>query len=87
MRKLPIKKSPRHKLLIKAVFDFYGGGLKTRRYKEARQIALYLMGRKRRIKLSEGQMEDVWYIKQCLKDKEYMGDLSQQLHQIPHNSH
>lgn len=71
MRKIPFKKSLRQKLLIQAVFHFYGDGLRKKKYRKAKEVALYLMGRRRGIKLDEEQKEDMWHIKVNLSDKTY----------------
>lgn len=72
MRKLPFKKSPRQELLIQAVFDFYGEGLRKKKYRRAKEMALYLMGRRKGIELDKKQKEDMWYIKGNLSDKTYV---------------
>lgn len=71
MRTLPKNKSENHKLIISAVYDYYGVG-KTKR---ANQVALYIMGRKRGVELSEEEKSDMWAIKENLKDKTYTDQL------------
>lgn len=87
MRKIPFKKSPRQRLLIQAVFDFYGEGLRKKKYRRAKEIALYLMGRRKGIELDEKQKEDIWYIKGNLNDKTYTASPSHKCLKIPQHSH
>ncbi|MFA5652262.1 MAG: hypothetical protein WC933_02765 [Candidatus Paceibacterota bacterium] len=67
MRTLPKNKSEKQKLIIKVVYDYYGGG-STR----ANQVAVYLMGRKKGVNLTEKEMSDLWAIKTNMTDKVYM---------------
>jgi len=68
MRNLPHKKTKRQDLIIRVVFDFYGPGIQKKDEREAKKIALYLMGRRRGISLNEEQMEKVWCIRKNLQD-------------------
>ena len=77
MRNLPYKRTPKQDLIIKAVFDFCGRGMKKSEVGETKAVALYLMGRKKGLTLDEKQMEDVWCIQQNLKDKTYVQNLLQ----------
>lgn len=70
-RQLPTKKTPKHKLIIKAVFDFYGEGISNKEIRQAKEIALHIMRRKRGVILNEEQKENMWCIKQNLGDKIY----------------
>lgn len=73
MRRLPVNKSPKHTLIIRAVYDYFGVGIdKTR----ANQIAIYLMGRKKGVDLTDEEKSDAWSIKQNLVDKFYLEGLS-----------
>ena len=68
MRRLPKNKSDRHKLIITACQDYYGRGQNQKR---ANQIALYLMGRKKGVELTEQEKSDMWAIKTNLEDETY----------------
>jgi hypothetical protein len=75
-RLFPRKLSETHKLLIWSVFDYYGTGLTKREIPNVRNVALYLMKRKKGLpKLTEEQMSDLWAIKENLKDKLYIKSL------------
>lgn len=71
MRTLPKKKSEKQRLIIVAVYDYFGLGSKVR----ANQIALYVMGRKKGVKLSDEEKSNAWAIKNNLKDKIYIKGL------------
>ncbi len=74
-RLLPTKRSEKQSMIIWATFDYYGKGLKKRDVPKARDIAIYLMGRKRGVKLSEEQVSDMWAIRENLLDKLYCESL------------
>jgi len=77
MRKLPLKMTDAQKLIFWATVDFYGDGLTTKEIPEIRQLAIYLMGRRKGIKLTDQQKDDMWYIRENLKDKVYIESLLQ----------
>lgn len=60
MRTLPKNKSDKQKLIIAAVYDYFGIGSKVR----ANQIAIYIMRRKRGVSLTEEEKSDVWAIRE-----------------------
>jgi hypothetical protein len=68
VRTLPKKKSDKQKLIINAVYDYFG---KSQNEKRAVQIALFIMGRKRGVELTKEELSDVWAIKENLNDKTY----------------
>jgi len=74
MRNLPRKPSPKQELIIKAVEDFCGGGGSSNRNKA--NAALWIMGRKRGIELTEEEKDIVWYVQQNLADDIYPTDLA-----------
>lgn len=71
MRTLPKNKSQKQKLIIAAVYDYFGVGSKVR----ANQIAIWLMGRRRGVNLTEEEKSDVWAIKENLKDETHVKGL------------
>ena len=71
MRTLPKKKSDKQKLIITAVYDYFGVGSKVR----ANQIAIYMMGRRRGVNLTGEEKSDVCAIKDNLKDEIYIKGL------------
>lgn len=71
MRGLPKNKSYKQKLIIAAARDYFGVGNKVR----ANQIALFIMGRKRGVNLTEEEKSDVWGIKDALNDETYIRGL------------
>jgi len=70
-RTLPKNKSDKQKLIIAAVYDYFGIGSKVR----ANQIAIYIMRRKRGVSLTEEEKSDVWAIRENLNDKTYISGL------------
>ena len=71
MRTLPKHKSDKQKLIIAATYDYFGIGSKVR----ANQVALFLMGRKRGVNLTDEEKSDVWAIRENLNDKTYISGL------------
>ena len=71
MRTLPKNKSDKQKLIIAAVYDYFGIGSKVR----ANQVALFLMGRKRGVNLTDEEKSDVWAIRENLNDTIYVKGL------------
>lgn len=69
-RVFPRKLSPQRNLIIKATYDFYGDSL-PKISPKIKEVALFIMGRKRNIQLDEEQQNALWYIKQNLQDKTY----------------
>ena len=87
MRTLPRKKSDKQKLIIAAVYDYFGVGSKVR----ANQIAIYIMGIRREVNLTDEEKSDARAIKENLKDETYikglLGDRETPFHPlIPANS-
>lgn len=68
MRTLPKNKSDKQKLIIEACQDFFGRGNNSVR---ANQIALFLMGRKRGVFLSQEEIRDMSLIRANLDDEIY----------------
>ncbi len=75
MRQLPKKRSEKQNLIISATFDYYGSGLPIKQIPLVRNIALYLMGRKRGVVLSDEQKSELEEIRENLKDKIYCQSL------------
>ncbi|OGZ66577.1 MAG: hypothetical protein A3C58_02640 [Candidatus Staskawiczbacteria bacterium RIFCSPHIGHO2_02_FULL_34_10] len=73
MRRLPVKKSLKQKLIMKAVYDYFGIGIDKVR---ANQIAIFLMGRKKGVNLTDEEKSDAWAIKINLTDKVYLEGLT-----------
>lgn len=71
MKHLPSKKTLKQKIIINACFDYYGTGISGEDTKVAKKIALYLMGRRKGIVLTEEEKSDLLKIKTNLKDKTY----------------
>lgn len=71
MRRLPKKKSDKHRLIIKACHDYFGTVEKVR----ANQIALWIMNRRKGVKLTEEEKSDLWEIQCNLKDETYIKNL------------
>lgn len=72
MRRLPIKKTNKQKIIIEATFDYFGKEMTNEEKKSAKQIALYIMGRKRGVNLTEEEKSDMWAIRENLGDKVYV---------------
>jgi len=72
MRKFPKNKTIKQKLLINVCYDYYGKGMFPNEKVRAGQIALYLMGKRRGIELTNQEKSDMWAIKENLKDKIYL---------------
>ena len=76
MRRLPIKRTKKQKLIIEAVRDYFGEANPEER-KSIVKIALWLMRRKRRLpELTEEEKEAVSVIQANLLDKNYRASLS-----------
>ncbi len=71
MRTLPKNKSDKQKLIIAAVYDYFGVGSKVR----ANQIAIYIMGIRREVNLTDEEKSDARAIKENLKDETYIKGL------------
>ena len=78
MRNLPHKPTFKQKLIIEAVRDYFGEVNKEERQSVAK-IALWLMGRKKGIVLTEEEQEILEMIKVNLADKVYRGELAESL--------
>ena len=72
MRNLPTKRSQEHEIIIKAVQDFWNEDKITRR---VINTALWIMGRKKRLELSDEEKEAVWYVQSNLTDRNYRQSL------------
>ena len=70
MRQLPKNKTPRHKMIIEAVDNYFGDCLPDQR-RLKKDICLWLMKKRKGIKLNEEQENAVWYIKTNLTDQTY----------------
>jgi len=75
MRKIPNKISEQQRITLYATLDFYGDGLPKKERPSVRQLAIYLMGRRKGIKLTDQQKDDMWYIRENIKDKVYTDSL------------
>ena len=65
-RRLPKNRNYKQASIIEAAFDYFGDGMTEEERKGAGQIALFLMGRKRGVNLTEEQKSAAWAIKQNL---------------------
>lgn len=72
MRRLPNNKSPKQQIIISACFDYFGKDINLEEKKSAKKIALWMMGRKKGISLSEQENSDLWAIKANLADETYV---------------
>ena len=70
MRYLPRNKTPRQKLIIEAIEDYFGDCLPAQK-KLKKDISFWLMKKRKGIKLNEEQENAVWYIKTNLTDQTY----------------
>ena len=71
MRGLPKNKSYKQKLIIATVYDYFGIGSKVR----ANQIAIYIMGKRRGVNLTDEEKSNARAIKENLKDEIYIKGL------------
>lgn len=71
MRNLPRKQTKKHKIIIQAVDDFFGTSYPIKQRKLKKGIALWLMKRKKGVKLDNEQKEAVEIIKNNLSDPAY----------------
>ena len=79
MRQLPTQPNKRQKLIIRAVSDYYGAGINNQEKSASRAVALFLMGKRARLKtISEEQKSDMWAIKTNIEDQTYIASLSGQ---------
>ncbi|MCP6718053.1 MAG: hypothetical protein KJI70_00695 [Patescibacteria group bacterium] len=65
MRTLPTKQSEKQKQIIEATKDFFGVPVKKR---TIINTALWLMNRKRGVKLSDEEKNAVWFVRKNLAD-------------------
>lgn len=77
MRHLPNNKTERQKLIIESCLDYYGSGISKEERKSAKKIALWVMGRRKGISLTENEKSDVWAIKINLEDETYANSFPQ----------
>lgn len=77
MRHLPNNKSPKQNIIISACFDYYGPEINAEETKSAKKIALWTMGRKKGISLTEQESSDLWAVKINLADEIYVEALQQ----------
>ncbi len=68
MRRLPTNNTAKQKAIIEAVSDYYGAGITNQEKSQTTQVALFLMGRRKRIFLTAEQESDIWAIKANLPD-------------------
>jgi len=72
MRRLPKKLSLRQNLIVEATKDFLGDDRPVKKFqRKLTNIALWLMNRRKGIKLNEDEQDAVWHIRQNLKDDTY----------------
>ena len=77
MRRLPNKLNLRQKLIIEATKDFLGEGCPVKGFKRTlTNIALWVMNRKKGIRLDNEELDAVWYIRQNLSDGTYRNALN-----------
>lgn len=75
-RNLPIKRTEKQNLTIAATFDYFGKGMAKQEIPAVKAIALFLMNRKKGVKLSEEQKLDMFTIKSNLRDGIYIASLA-----------
>jgi len=68
MRRLPLKRSPKQKLIIEMVDDFFGEGCPVEKRKLKKDIALWLMNIRRGVELNEEQKDAVCLIRNNIAD-------------------
>jgi len=73
MRTLPKNKTEKQKIIINAVYDYYG---KEKNLTRANQVALFIMGRKRGVTLTKEEESDLWAIKTNMSDETYFKGLT-----------
>lgn len=78
-RTLPRNKTNTHKIIIKAVNDYFGEGCPLKDRKLKKDICLWIMNRKKGVKLNEEQQEILWYVKTNLLDSTYRKELIRSL--------
>ena len=71
MRTLPKNKSENHKLIINATYDYFGI-MDAKQKVRANQIAIYLMGRKRGVNLTEEEKSIALIVRDNLRDEVYV---------------
>ena len=76
MKQLPHNPNQRQKLVIEAVGDYFGEANPEEK-KSIRKIALCLMNRRKGIVLTDEEKEVKETIKQNLKDKTYLAELTE----------
>jgi hypothetical protein len=69
MRRLPTKVNGKQNIIIKATYDYYGPSITTSEKSKAKQVALYLMGKRRGVNLDDEQKSVVWAVRENLKDE------------------
>lgn len=74
-RNLPIKRTKKQNLIIAASYDYFGKGMARQEIPAVKAIALFLMNRKKGVKLSEEQKLDMLTIKNNLRDDIYIAAL------------
>ena len=77
MRYLPKKLGDGQKLIVQGVYDYYGVeyGMPTKDIPRMKEVAIHMIGRQKGIKLDDEQREDMWCIKNNLKDEVYRENL------------
>lgn len=67
-RTLPKNKSEKQKVIIACCQDYFGKSQNTVR---SNQIALWIMGKRAGIKLTEEEVSDMWAIRENIEDVKY----------------
>lgn len=75
MRRLPRNKTSKHKLIIKATDDFFGSGCLPENKRLKKDVCLWLMNRKKGVKLNDEQRDAVWHIRTNIADPTYRESL------------
>ena len=72
MRNLPTKRSREQETIIRAVKDFWNEDIISR---SSINCALWIMGRRRGVELTDAEKEVIWYVQTNLTDKIYCNSL------------
>ena len=77
MRRLPNKSNLKQKLIIEATKDFFGKGYPIDGSKRKFiNVALWIMGKRKKIQLNDEEWSAIWHIKQNLRDETYCSALN-----------
>jgi hypothetical protein len=77
-RTLPKNKSNKQRLIIKAVYDYFGN-MTSEEEKRANQMALWLMNRRRGVNILSEEHRHLQDIRTNLEDKIYVASLTSDL--------